>query len=380
MRIALVNPIIQTVDRPEKFWNLFGRTPLSPLESDSEVNFVKLAQGIAREGHQVTLFVSDVFRPLNPSRPEGGLTVRYLKTRFKFCFPPAYLPFLPSLHRELKMGQFDVVQSSELFQPSTFIAALSGAKIFVWEEMDQYFSRRGIRLLQKCHHQTIERWLKEKVRVIPRSRAAESFLKGRGWKRVCRVIPTPVDTSVFSPLPGGEEKYLLVVSRLAPDRGLDFLLDVMVEVSNKKPEIKLLLLGNGSMKEKLNQEIQRRKLSQHIEIRSDFLTHSEMNRVYNDSCMGLITTEGGLYPYTAFESMAAGKVVVSRFQRGLKDLIREGETGYLVKSVGEMAGTILTLLKEPQTRHQAGKRAREFIFGYCSLKKVAKDFIEVYQT
>ena len=379
MRIALVNPITKTMDRPKRVWSLFGRGGKETLLSDAEVNFVKLAQAMANLDHEVTLFISDCFKPKKPYLPVGNLKIRYLPTRIKYIFPPGYIPLLPTLFRELKDGKFDIVQTSDLFQPSTAMAALTCIRLFVWQEIDKYSARFPVRTLQKFYNQTIERWLRKKVSVIPRSQSSKNFLKSQGWTRTFEVIPTPVDTDVFKPIPKTPEEYLLVVTRLAPTCGLFFLLEVIAELKRVLPTLKWLIVGNGSLADLFQREVVERGLSSCVEIQSKFLSHQELNEVYNKSYMLLITTEGGLFPHIAFESMAAGKPVVSRLKRGLKDIVHDDQTGYLVNTIDEMVQKIQILLQDPKKRQQMGENARKLVQEYCDLRKVAARFIQTYK-
>ncbi|MDO8527015.1 MAG: glycosyltransferase family 4 protein [Deltaproteobacteria bacterium] len=382
MRIALINPIIQTIDRPKSFFGLFSRRPKKQLQTDTQINFVKLATAMAELGHEVTLFISDCFRPKESHVPggmgNGSLKICYLPTRIQALFSPAYAPLLPSLYKELKKGNFDVIQSSELTQPCTWIASLTGKPVFVWEELDQYFSRRLPRMVQKLWHKTMEEGLKKKVSVIPRSQAAADFLKKRGWEHIHSPLPTPVDTEVFKPLEDAVEKHLLTVTRLAPDRGLSFLLELMEKLVAVRPQLKLVVVGSGSEEDKFRAEILKRNLSQNIELISLSLSHRELNHVYNESTMTLITTLGGLFPYTASESMACGKPVISRFGRALKDLIHEGETGYLADTVETMKDRILHLLENPAQRKKMGEEARHLALK-MDFKNIAERFIRHYQ-
>ena len=379
MRIAFINPIIQTVDRPNRFWSLFGSKPNTPLATDSEVNCVQLALAMAAMGHDVSLFISDCYTPTQRIAPENNLKICYLPTRAKFLFPPAYVPLLPSLLGEIKKQKFDCIQTSELFQPSTLMCALAGPPVFVWEEMDQYFSRRLPRMAQKIYQQTVERVLrKKKVTVIPRSEASRQFLEKRGWKKTGPVIPTPVNTDLFKPEATPEE-YLLVVSRLAKDRGLSFLIKVLLQVKATKPNVRLVVVGKGPEAERFQKEVKEKNLDASVETRTQFFSHQQMKQIYNGSAMTLITTVGGILPYTALESMACGKPVISRFKRGLKTVIENDKTGYLVDSAEAMAEKIILLLQNPQKRHQMGERARKFAVEHCGFQKIANRFIEVYK-
>lgn len=377
MKIALVNLITKTVDQPRHWWQLFGCTLEKPLETDEDVNIIRLAQAFAKEGHECHVFISDVYYPQKTIPQTNNLKVKYLKTVLQWLFAPAYFPLAKGLYKQLKEGKFDVIQASDLMQPATIISVLAAKKVFVWQEQDQYSSRWWLKLFQILYFHIFGRLLARNITFIPRSLAARAFLEKFGYKRISGVVPTAVDIKdTFYPMPSNEE-YLLVVSRLAADKGLDFLLDAMSLVVKDLPNIKLLIKGDGPYRHKVEEKIKKLNLIGNVVIDHNIVTQKELNAFYNKALMVIIPTKGGLFPFVALESLAAGKPVITCFSRGLKDIVINHQTGFIVSTAQEMADKIIFLVNNEKERKKLSEYGLKLMKDY-EFKCVADKFINTY--
>lgn len=379
MKIALINPIAKTVDQPRHWYSLFGRTLDRQLETDADVNFVRMARAISEKGNACHVFVSDVYRPRNPMPGSESLRVVYLRTVLRWLFAPAYFPFVTGLYSALKKGGYDVVQASELTQPATIVAALASRRIFVWQEQDQYSCRPFVRLFQFFYFNTLGRLLARKVVFIPRSNSAKKFLERLEYGDIRNAVPTGLDTKgTFYPVDVPEE-YLLVVSRIAADKGFDLLLDVMARVVEEMPSARLLIKGDGPLRPEVERKIEKLNLGKNVRIDPVLEPQGRLNDTYNRALLTIIPTRGGLFPFVALESMAAGKPVVSSFARALKDVVIDGRTGYIVRDEREMAERIVFLAKDDESRKRMGREALALIKDY-DFERVAGRFLDVYRS
>jgi len=377
MRIALINLILRTIDRPEKTSQLFGAALETPIESNDDIHFIKLSRAIAKKMHEVTLFGADIYKPIQTSNESERLKIDYLKSRCRWLFPTAYCPFTPSLYRKIKRGNFDIIQSSDFLSWGTFLTSLASRRLLVWQEMDCYPTRFLPRLISKIFYKTIGRLIANRITFIPRSSSAAKFLESLSCSKVLEPIHSGVDIMKFHPL-NLEEEYLLVVSRLAHDKGFDFLLEAFKKIVDQKPTIKLLIKGDGPYYESLLTMIESQGLKKQVTVDQRRSDHLELNTIYNRAFLTVISGLGGLLPFTAYESLAAGKPVVSRFARGLKDVIISGQTGYITTAPDEMADKVLWLLDHPAEKLRMGESAHVLMREY-DLTQIATKLVTCYE-
>ncbi len=204
MRIGLVNLMTKTADVSSNMSSVMSAP--RPPESDKEINIVELSRRMVEKGHDLKIFVSDVYRPL--SEQSRGL-VEYLPTRAKIVFPPSIAPFTPALYRAIGREKLDVVQSGEIFQPGSLIAWRAsrryGLDFFIWQELDVLMHGTMGRL-QRDFYRTLGRsMVKGCTAIVPRSMSAKQHLISNGIpeNKISDVVHTGIDTQIFHPLNKG---------------------------------------------------------------------------------------------------------------------------------------------------------------------------------
>lgn len=161
------------------------------------------------------------------------------------------------------------------------------------------------------------------------------------------VIPNAVDVESFQ-LSG--EADVALKSRLSLDgttvigfigsfyayEGLDLLLEAFSVLANKRPELRVLLVGGGPQEANLEAQAKRLGIAEKV-VFTGRVPHGEISRyydlidllVYPRHSMRLTELVTPLKP---LEAMAQGRVFVASDVGGHKELIRDGETGRLFKA------------------------------------------------
>ncbi len=155
------------------------------------------------------------------------------------------------------------------------------------------------------------------------------------------VIPCGVNMDTFRPLNKKEaktqlglngSKVIIFVGRIEPLKGIDRLMTAMTYLQNgRRP--RLLIAGGG---ENSRHEIERlRKLAGELQIEDsiDFLgliKQSELPLFYSAADVCVVPSYYESFGLVALESLACGTPVVSTKVGGAENIIRHGETGYLV--------------------------------------------------
>ena len=382
---------------PVKKSSIVGLSP-PPLKSDRDANIMELASRIGKLGNDVTVFVSDAYQPLEcKATPDDGFRVKYLNTEFKTIFPPAYLPFTPELADEIGNGRFDVIQSAEFFQWGTILASRAasenGVPFLVWQEMDINPQFPG-GILQATYNLTYGRFVSKRVTsFVPRSTSAKKYLLDLNIRTedISPVIHTGVDTRAFYPLedPGLKDKLgfppdaplILSVGRLHPNKGFDILIRTIAQVKRRIHDISLIVKGDGPQKEELEDLVNGLHLERNVKIVTEHFSKKEMNELYGASDFTAIASRVDLFPFSAIESLACGKPVVSIFGRAVElDVIGNHGTGIYIpdQSMEGLADAIVYLVRNPQIRREMGRKAHRLCQIEFDLNIVSQRFHDLY--
>ncbi len=113
-------------------------------------------------------------------------------------------------------------------------------------------------------------------------------------------------------------------------KGWDFLLDAFDKFMIVKPNAKLIFVGDGEDRPKLEQRI---KITRHeTSIKATGFVNAEMVAKYinaSDLCVVGSRKEG--WSVAMLEALACGKPIVTTDVSGARDMIMEGQNGYVVE-------------------------------------------------
>ncbi|EYE98802.1 glycosyltransferase family 4 protein [Aspergillus ruber CBS 135680] len=149
-----------------------------------------------------------------------------------------------------------------------------------------------------------------------------------------------VDTSLFNPshrdesyrqsIAPNNEIILVYVCRLAPEKGFDFLSQVATQLAAANLPFKILIVG-GNRNPAVETRIHRLfdEVRDHV-IFTGFLTGVDLARAYAAGDLFLHCSVTETFGLVVLEAMASGLPVIARDQGGPSDIIRNGQTGYLM--------------------------------------------------
>jgi len=206
------------------------------------------------------------------------------------------------------------------------------------------------------------------------------------------VLHNPVPTYGFE-APSGEEVEALrseygladsgpivgTISRLDPVKGIDVLIEALPRVLEVVPEARLLVVGDGSEKARLEGQARDLGLGKAVVFagfRSDIAAHlrlfslTAIPSVFQEPC-----------PLSALESLAAGVPIVASRTGGMPELVEHGRSGLLVEpsDPADLAAAISRVLAEPalmaDLRAGATLRAERFSLG-SHLKRLERLYRE----
>jgi len=168
-----------------------------------------------------------------------------------------------------------------------------------------------------------------------------------------------------------------IIARLSDVKGHIYLIEAMQKVLAKIPLAKLLIVGDGKMKEELVNLTARLGLSKSVTFVPSLKdTRSALSAM---DIFVLPSLKEGL-GLSLMEAMAAGVAVIGSEVGGIKNLIEHGKNGILVapQDVENLSKAILELLEDSRKRQYLAGNAAEFIRNNFSLSKMITQTEGVY--
>jgi mannosylfructose-phosphate synthase len=209
------------------------------------------------------------------------------------------------------------------------------------------------------------------------------------------VIPPGVDIYRFhppkpdTPKPKGvPDNYIFCLSRIDTNKGHRELL-LAFDLVRKEMDDVYLVIGGGSPnpgpREKevlatIHEIINTHNLQDRV-IMYGYVPDDQLPLLYQHSRFFVLPSKFEPFGMTSQEAMACGKTVVASKFGGVREVIKDGETGILIdpSDSRQFADAMLRLLRNPQMAEQIGRRARKLIEEHYSWDAVARRHLQFYE-
>jgi glycosyltransferase involved in cell wall biosynthesis len=170
----------------------------------------------------------------------------------------------------------------------------------------------------------------------------------------------------------------IFVGRLAPEKGHETLLEVWARAFAGRPDVKLVFVGDGVLRESLAASARRLGIGEQVV----FTGHTDQVAGYLAVAdFGLLTSLAEGLSNALLEYMAAGLPVIGSRVSGTEDFVMDGETGWLFEpgSAEELARCLSQAAAQGAGRLRSmGERARAHIVSTASLEAVTRRLLDCY--
>ena len=326
---------------------------------------------------------------------EGGIIPK-LKSSWwaRLQLPFFLIALLTSLLKITGEKKFDLIHCHWLIPQGFFCALIKlwrGIPFLLTAHGGDVFSFKGMPGIKML----INFALKHSEGCTVNSQATKNQILKSHKKAAIKLVPMGVDLVQFNKKNysqdiknsmGSENLLLLGVGRLAQKKGFEFLIQAMPRVIQEIPQARLVIIGFGPQKDRLEKQIQELGLSSSVsliggktgkELRDWFATA--------DIFIGpsIVTQDGDTegQGVVFLEAMASGTPVIASDVGGIKDVVQDGFSGLLIpeKNPGAIAEKIVELEKNNSLREQLVKNALELVNSDYSWKHSAETFFDIYQ-
>jgi len=180
------------------------------------------------------------------------------------------------------------------------------------------------------------------------------------------ITPFGADLSVFKPFEHDKKDSLTIgiVKSLEPKYGIEYLIRAFARVKKIKPNLKLLIVGSGSLRDELQ------KLAANLGISGQTrfagrVPHDEVPNCLHqiDIFVNPSIHESETFGVAVLEASACELPVITSDIGGLPEVVQEGITGFLIlpRDVEGLAEKLELLIQNADLRQKMGKAGREFV-------------------
>lgn len=199
-----------------------------------------------------------------------------------------------------------------------------------------------------------------------------------------KTIANGIDVKAFEraeplPLLNAEGSTVVgVVARLDLQKGFEYLLQAARELCKTFPGLKIVIVGEGPDRDKIESMIQQYGLQSSVMLAGQ---QSNMPGVYAAMDIFVLPSLNEGLPMTVLEAMAASKPVIATRVGAIPGVIKDAENGLLVdpRNSEGLRNAIASLLDDPERRRRLGDRAHAWVSRNYTSEAMALKYREMYE-
>jgi glycosyltransferase involved in cell wall biosynthesis len=227
--------------------------------------------------------------------------------------------------------------------------------------------------------------------IISPGKRMKQLLIDYGVYRPIVVIPNGVSLSTFLPISQRRHKQLkdklgilpqdqvlAYVGRLSQEKNLVFLLRALGPLLLEKSNLKLLIVGDGPIKNQIQLEARLLGITNQI-ILPGFISPQKVHQYYSISDLFVTTSMSEVFPLTIIEALSSSLPVVAINAPGTGDTVESGINGILAKNnKRDYAKAVKSLLRNNTLRVKMSTNARKSVKKF-SIDRCVQKHLSLYQ-
>lgn len=173
-------------------------------------------------------------------------------------------------------------------------------------------------------------------------------------------------------------RVVAMAARLEPRKGHQYLLQAVHRLKDRHPELRLLLLGDGAIRQELEWQAQALGISDIVQ----FLGHrNDLASVLAASDISVLTSLWEGLPRVLVQSAAVGRPILTFDVEGAWEVVRDGRNGFIVpsKDVDAFTARLETLLADRDRARELGAAGRAQVSDAWTIETMLNRLDRLYQ-
>lgn len=226
--------------------------------------------------------------------------------------------------------------------------------------------------------------------IVTASLKTKKALQSYGVNKPIHIIPTGITVDNFRLSHSGAEqaslraklsigdhnRILAFVGRIAEEKNIVELLDLLPDVLQLHPNVMLLIVGGGPYWNELKSQIRTRELESHV-VLTGMVNPEEVNKYYHLADIFVNASTSETQGLTYIEALSSGCPVVCRYDPCIDGVVEEGFNGFTYTSRNQFANYVDKLLRNDEVRSQMSINAASTARKYSG-SVFANQIVEVY--
>ncbi len=226
--------------------------------------------------------------------------------------------------------------------------------------------------------------------IVAPSQPMLDVLRSYGVTAEAEVIATGLQDNSFAKADGNvfRNKYgitidrpmMLYVGRVAFEKNIDFLLEVTQKVIQKKPDILMVITGEGPAEKSLHAKARALGIENSVQFIGYLDRNTELNACYQSADIFVFASKSETQGLVLLEAMAQGTPVVAIAELGTASILIEGQGARIATdNVTEFADKVHGLITQPKVRKQLGIAGKAYASSLWSAGAKAEQMVYFYQ-
>jgi len=170
---------------------------------------------------------------------------------------------------------------------------------------------------------------------------------------------------------------ITTAGRLSGEKNQRLILDAARPVLEKIPEARFIIAGDGPLRNELQEYAGKLKIADKVVFLGE---RSDIPRILKMSDCFALSSNYESFGLTILEAMASGIPVIATDVGGVKEIVRDGETGVLIQKedAGLLAQAVIKIKNDPGCSGKIVTRAKEMVKNRYRIEKMVQDHEDLY--